>query len=508
MSFPDSNILLLYAVLSICWAASISWLLYRQKSAFPGIPGSDGLISSYLVALRFLRHPNEVIVLGCNQDRNGVFRFARLFNWEYVAVGRKRVAELTAAPSNVLSSVEALADTFQTDYTLGLEFRINPYHIGMVQGPLTRNLNRCFPRVRDEIVHAFDHVLGLHENVWNLVQIFPASVQIVARTSNRLFFDLPICRESEYLQLCIDNAVVVFTYGPMLRRLPKVLRPILGPFLSPRKQTLHQALKFLGPLIDERLEQEKQCGRDWPGRPNDLISWLLDVSVGEGRTKPVLAQRALIINAVAIHSSAMALTSALYDLTTYPEHILPMREEVERVIAAQGWTKAALNNMHKIDSFLRESMRFSTSTLHLRRKVVAKDGFRFSDGTTIPYGSFISVPGKATHHDPANYDEPEVFDGFRLSRLREERHGLDAGERSDFFNSHMISTAPEYIAFGHGQHACPGRFFAATELKAMLAHMLINYDIKAETDLRPPDICISEATMPNPQGKIWIRKRE
>lgn len=36
---------------------------------------------------------------------------------------------------------------------------------------------------------------------------------------------------------------------------------------------------------------------------------------------------------------------------------MPMREEAERVIAAEGWTKAALGKMHKIDSFLRESMR-------------------------------------------------------------------------------------------------------------------------------------------------------
>jgi hypothetical protein len=39
-----------------------------------------------------------------------------------------------------------------------------------------------------------------------------------------------------------------------------------------------------------------------------------------------------------------------------------MREEAECVIAAQGWTKAALNDMHKIDSFLRESMRLNINT--------------------------------------------------------------------------------------------------------------------------------------------------
>ncbi|KAF7360358.1 Cytochrome P450 [Mycena venus] len=420
MNFPDTNILLLYAVLSICWVVSISWLLCQQKSAIPVIPGSDGLISSYLVALRFLRRSNEVIALGYNQDRNGVFRFARLFVWEYVAIGRKRVLELAAAPPDILSVDEALADTFQTDYTLGpgISHKAVPYRSDA--GASDAKPEPLFP-ARFVLSGLLFHIINLLSD-WKLVQIFPASVQVVARTSNRLFVDLPI--------------------------------------------------------------------------------W---------RTKLGLAQRILTVNAVAIHTTAMGLTNALYDLTTYPKHISPMREEAERVIAAQGWTKAALNNMHKLDSFLRESMRLNSSTLTMRHKVVAKDGFRFSDGTTIPYGSFVNVPGTATHHDPGTYPialEADVFDGFRLSRLREERHGLDAGGRAGFFNRHMISTAPEHVVFGHGQHACPGRFFAATELKGMLAHILINYDIKAETDLRPPEISFAEATMPNPQGKIWIRKRE
>lgn len=38
-----------------------------------------------------------------------------------------------------------------------------------------------------------------------------------------------------------------------------------------------------------------------------------------------------------------------------------MREEAERAVEKEGWTKAALNNMHKIDSFLRESQRLNAS---------------------------------------------------------------------------------------------------------------------------------------------------
>jgi hypothetical protein len=53
--------------------------------------------------------------------------------------------------------------TFQFEYTVGPEFKSNPYHIDIIRGTLTRNLGRCFPRVRDEIVHAFDDVIGVRD---------------------------------------------------------------------------------------------------------------------------------------------------------------------------------------------------------------------------------------------------------------------------------------------------------------------------------------------------------
>jgi hypothetical protein len=53
------------------------------------------------------------------------------------------------------------------------------------------------------------------------------------------------------------------------------------------------------------------------------------------------------------------------------------------------------------------------------------------------------------------------------------------------------------------------RFFVATELKTMLAHILINYDVKAETEgVRPADEWFGLAGVSNRHGKIFIRKRE
>jgi Cytochrome P450 len=47
----------------------------------------------------------------------------------------------------------------------------------------------------------------------------------------------------------------------------------------------------------------------------------------------------------------------LYRLLENPEYVEPLREEVDAVITEEGWTKAGIDKMHKIDSFLRETQR-------------------------------------------------------------------------------------------------------------------------------------------------------
>ncbi|KAJ6534999.1 cytochrome P450 [Mycena capillaripes] len=463
-------------------AISIVWLRSREKvqSSIPAIIGSKGPISSYLGAIYFLRNATEVVQQGYYKHPDGVFRVPTLFHWEYVVNEPQRIAE------------EGVSDTLQTDYTMGPEITKNHYHGLAVRGSLTRNLDRCFPEVRHEIVHAFDDVLALESKEWKLLHVLPNIMQIVARTSNRLFVGLPLCREQEYLDLNIDYTATIFIRGQIIGLLPGFLKPILGPFISTRKSSTRHALNGMPlwhnpSIISDRLEKEKEYGRDWPERPNDLISWLLDLAVGEERTVPDLTLRILAINMAAIHTTSQTLTAALYDLTTYPEHLIPMCEEAERVVAAEGWSKASLANMHKIDSFLRETRRLNMSPVAMGRKVAAKDGFTFSDGTTIPYGAMVYVPGTPTH--------------------------CDNGEASLYVPRHFWSRPPRLprpvsTIMKDLHKLIYSRFFAATELKAMLAHILINYDVKAETEgFRPPDDRFGVLRMPNLRGKIWIRKR-
>lgn len=54
---------------------------------------------------------------------------------------------------------------------------------------------------------------------------------------------------------------------------------------------------------------------------------------------------------------------ALYDLAFRPEYIVPLREEIESIISAEGWSKASVMKMRKLESFLKESQRCNAIAL-------------------------------------------------------------------------------------------------------------------------------------------------
>lgn len=53
----------------------------------------------------------------------------------------------------------------------------------------------------------------------------------------------------------------------------------------------------------------------------------------------------------------------------------------------------------------------------------------------------------------------------------------------------------------------PGRFFAVTELKLMLAYTLLNFDVKTKEGQRPPNVEIFGSILPNMKAEILYRRR-
>jgi len=256
-------------------------------------------------------------------------------------------------------------------------------------------------------------------------------------------------------------------------------------------------VKLLGPIIDERQKYLNEYGTEWDDKPNDLVSWLMDAAEGPELTAECLTTRVLVVNFAAIHSSSNLFTQALYRLAANPQYIQPLREEVEGIVEKDGWSKVAVSKMRKVDSFLKECQRIEgIHTATLSRKAL-KD-FTFSDGTFIPKGTLIHAATLSLHHDKNFYKNPEVFEPFRFAHMRE-----------DDPKHQFASTSIEYLPFGLGKHACPGRFFAAAELIFMLAHVVMTYDVKMAGDnaTYPPSQHIGTFIAVNPRAKVMFRNR-
>lgn len=50
-------------------------------------------------------------------------------------------------------------------------------------------------------------------------------------------------------------------------------------------------------------------------------------------------------------------THALYFLAANPQYLQPLRDEADAVVRREGWSKAALGHMRRVDSFLKETQR-------------------------------------------------------------------------------------------------------------------------------------------------------
>ncbi|KAK1461602.1 ent-kaurene oxidase [Colletotrichum melonis] len=64
------------------------------------------------------------------------------------------------------------------------------------------------------------------------------------------------------------------------------------------------------------------------------------------------------------------------------------------------------------------------------------------------------------------------------------------------------------MAFGFGRHACPGRFFAATEIKMLIARLLLEYDIRMPEGVmeRYKNIVRGDMIEPDHRKTIMLRK--
>jgi hypothetical protein len=152
----------------------------------------------------------------------------------------------------------------------------------------------------------------------------------------------------------------------------------------------------------------------------------------------------------------------------------------------------------------------------LQRLVTAPKGIQLSNGDYLPRDSFIAVCNarQTGAYDP-KYLSPQppqpsldMFCPWRFSDLRSY-----PGEE----NKHQfVTTSNENTVFGHGRWACPGRFFASNEIKAILIQLLERYDIgvgpagqgEGGEWKRPSTFSVDMGYYPDPSASLYFRDRK
>ncbi|KAM6503707.1 Cytochrome P450 [Amanita muscaria] len=479
-------------------SSTIERRVIKYLRSIPAV-GPSGTLTSYIGAIRVLFHSQEMVQEGYNKFHGSLFKIPTLTSWIIVATGGKLIDEIRRSPDDVLSSHGAMKEMMYSELTLGPEHVEDPFHIEIVKKPLTKNIGARVADIQDEIVTAFEHYIPATENEWTRITAYPTIIDIVCRASNRMFVGLPLCRDPDWMELTKAFTMDIAKSVLFLDIVPPALRPFAAPLIRSIPNGIKRGTKHLEPLIKERFEQEAKYGEDRPERPNDIVTWMLEVTKDRQRSVRDLVIAVLLTNFAAIHTSSMAFTYTMYELATRPEYVKPLRDEIEGVIKEEGWSKDSISKLRKVDSFIKESLRLSNFTLFTMSRKALRD-FTFSDGTTIPAGSTVAVPFNSVHTDANDYSDPSAFDGFRFENLRE--------QDGESMKHQIISLGVDYVLFGNGRRACPGRFFVANELKLMLAYAVMNYDVKmADGKGRPGSWKFGIHRAPDRSAQILFRKR-
>ncbi|KAK8112629.1 cytochrome P450 [Apiospora sp. TS-2023a] len=516
--------------------AIISYVLYQILRSFrtklPDLPIVGAKPGEWFPLPR-ARWRNAINIKATLKDTYRQYRHQACFfpvagDYDYVYLPREELQWLLDQPDSSVSMHERSMDILQTEHTvMEPELVRNPVHHDLVKGIMTRETGNLVPDLFDEIQHSVGEFFGSEPDVTKEITVYATVQHLISRITNRVFVGLPLCRNEELLKTGIAFAMDIPITANILKFVWRPLRPLAALVLAlPNRIHTNRFIGILRPEVERRVANYDARKADPDTKaaekvPNDFLQWSINQAKASGdpylcRTYS-LASRVLLLNFASIHTSSFAMTHVLFDLAANdPAYIEELRHEIKTVLAENNdvWDKRILQKMLKLDSTMRESGRMNSMvTFATSRLVINPKGITTPSGVHIPPGVVVSGPSYPVLHDEEIYPDPHTFKPFRFAEIRQQAEGSGAEEKGGSSTTYVqrarqafATTSPEYVAFGHGRHACPGRFFAATELKLMLAYIILNYDIE-QIDERPSNTWFSANRVPPMKETLKVTRR-
>ncbi|KAE9574921.1 Cytochrome P450 monooygenase 1 [Colletotrichum fructicola] len=374
-----------------------------------------------------------------------------------------------------------------------------PVVLDMCKYKLTRELASVIEPLPAESEMAIEDILQIpHSDEWQKVPIKQRLNLLVARVSGRVFLGEELCRDPAWLNIAVSHIMTGFLAALSLRMFPAFMRPFVHWFLPPCRKLrsqVDQARSLIRPVIEKR-KQEKAAAiakGETPTEYDDSIEWSDTYSNGRKFDR---ADLQLGLSIASVHNTTDLLSQVVYDLAGDPEMVQRLREEAKQVIGESGWSKTSLYNLKLLDSVIKESMRIKPIlTVAMPREVTEE--MTLPDGVILPEGTVIGVSAER-HWDSNIYPEPHTFIGDRFLKMRQTPGKENVAQ--------LVTTSINHLGFGHGNHACPGRFLAAAEIKVILTQLILGYEWRVIKGQEPKLRVLGVNLDSDPSAKIEIRR--
>ncbi|XP_068090885.1 cytochrome P450 7A1-like [Hyperolius riggenbachi] len=222
---------------------------------------------------------------------------------------------------------------------------------------------------------------------------------------------------------------------------------------------------------------------------NDTVSTLNDIDKAKTHVALLWASQA---------NTLPATFWAIYHLLRCPKAMKAATEEIQQALEKANQkvtfdgkciclTRQQMDDMHVLDSIIKESMRLSSASLNIR---VAKENFvlQLEDAGAykIRKDDIVALYPPTVHQDPEIYEDPQTFkyDRYLDENGKDKTNFYLRGKKLKYY----------YMPFGSGKAKCPGRQFAIYEIKLLITLLLCYFDLElVDKNAKTPSLDQSRA---------------
>lgn len=193
---------------------------------------------------------------------------------------------------------------------------------------------------------------------------------------------------------------------------------------------------------------------------------------------------AIVLMQAGYDTTALTMSTALYELTLNPECQRKLQEELDE---ANIDDYSTLQGLPYLDAVIHETLRMHP-ILPTLDKICTKDYKVPGTNITIKPGDVIQISAMGIGFDPKYFKNPEVFDPENFMKERKaERDPLT------------------FLGFNQGPRSCIAMRFALLEMKICLSHLLMNFNfIPCEKTTRNYETSV-DGFLGGIKGGAWVK---